>query len=537
MSRGRHRHLAADRHVMLGGFVSSVRAKFGQGGAHSWRPKHGRSEDGRIRRLRSPIVLFVSAFVLASGSAAFAYTTTSGSGTGRAQAITLNTPGAGSASKPTTTSLSLSWEASSGLPPGGGYLVLRSTSAGGPYSKVSSGTCNQVITLVSAATSCTDTGLTSGTTYYYEVEAGYYDVATLWVSTPDAQFSGMTGQALLNSDPTRQAPVNSGPTGQAPVNSGPTGLAPAITSASSTSFFVGSAGDFQATASGTPASTFSNTAFSGCTASTLPSGVTFSSSGLLSGTPGANAVGTYTVCVNAANGVSPNATQKFTLTIDTEALVISSTAVSGATSSTPNLGPITVRRQSGSGSAITTGGALTVDLTSSPPSGATFGTTQFASVPMTSVTIPSGQSTATFWYGSTTAGRPTITASATGYVAGPQLETITTAPAGLGMALATGSTGNPVISCGPPTASSTCSVTGVGTSGSVVFSVTFWNAGKSAVVYSATQASTINETGHGTGSVTINADTAGSSPSGLTASPGTSTLTFGPYTLTINVSS
>ena len=39
------------------------------------------------------------------------------------------------------------------------------------------------------------------------------------------------------------------------------------------------------------------------------------------------------------------------------------------------------------------------------------------------------------------------------------------------------------------------------------------------------------------GSVTINANTAGSSPNGLTASPGTSTLTFGPYTLTINVSS
>jgi hypothetical protein len=80
-------------------------------------------------------------------------------------------------------------------------------------------------------------------------------------------------------------------------------------------------------------------------------------------------------------------------------------------------------------------------------------------------------------------------------------------------------------------------VTGVGTSGRAVFSVTFWNSGKSAVVYSATQASTINETGHGTGSVTINANAAGSSPNGLTVSPGTSTLTFGPYTLTINVSS
>jgi Putative Ig domain len=517
MKRTRHHHGAADRQGILGGFVSSVRAKLGQGGAHSWRPKHVKAEDGHIRRLRSPIVLFVCAFVFASGTAAFAYTMAPGSGTGHAQAVTLNSPGAGSASKPTTTSVSLSWEASSELPPGGGYLVLRSTSSGGPYSKVSSGTCNQVITLVSAVTSCTDTGLTAGTTYFYEVEAAYYNLSTLWVSAPDSQFSGTTSQP--------------------PVNPGTTGQAPAITSASSTSFFVGSAGSFHATASGSPAPTFSNTAFSGCTPSILPSGVTFSSNGLLSGTPGSGAVGTYTVCINAANGVSPNTTQKFTLSIDTETLVISSGAVSGATSSTPNLGPITVRRQTGSGTPITTGGALTVNLTSSPSSGATFGLSQFASAPVTSMTIPSGQSTATFWYGLTTTGGPTITASATNYVSGTQLETITTAPAGLGMALATGSTGSPVISCGLPSASYTCHVTGVGTSGNLVFSVTFWNSGKSPVVYSATQASTVNDSAHSTAGVTINANATGSSPDGVTAPLGTSTLTFGPYTLTVNVSS
>ena len=105
------------------------------------------------------------------------------------------------------------------------------------------------------------------------------------------------------------------------------------------------------------------------------------------------------------------------------------------------------------------------------------------------------------------------------------------------MALATGSTGSPVISCGPPSATYTCNVTGVGTSGRVVFSATFWNSGKSPVAYSATQASTINETGHSTGSVTINANTSGTSPSGLTVSLGTSTMSFGPYTLTIKVSS
>jgi hypothetical protein len=517
MKRGRHLHGAVDRQGILGGFVSSVRAKFGQGGARSWRPKHVRTQDGRIRRLRSPIVLFVCAFVFASGTAAFAYTTAPGSGTGHAQAIALNPPGVGTASNPTTTSLSLRWVASPELPPGGGYLVLRSLSSRGPYSKASSGTCQQLTTLVSAATSCTDTGLTRGTTYYYEVEAAYYNPSSLWVSAPASQFSGATSQA--------------------PVNSGTTRQAPAITSASSASFFVGSAGNFQATASGTPAPTFSNTAFSGCSPSILPPDVTFSNNGLLSGTPGADTVGTYTVCVNAANGVSPNVTQKFTLTIDSETLVISSTAVSGATSSTPNLGPITVRRQTGSGTPMTTGGALTVSLTSSPSSGATFGTTQFASAPVTSVTIPSGQSTATFWYGLTTTGGPTITASATDYVSGTQLETITTAPAGLGMALATGSTGSPVISCGPLSATYTCNVTGVGTSGRVDFSVAFWNSGKSPVVYSATQASTIDETGHSTGSVILNANSSGPSPNGFTASLGTSTLTFGPYTLTINVSS
>ena len=208
--------------------------------------------------------------------------TTSGSGTGTAQAVTLSSAGAGSAANPTTTSLTLSWGASPGLPPGGGYLVLRSTTSEGPYAKVSSGTCDQTITLVSAATSCTDTGLTVGTTYYYEIEAAYYDVNTLWVSAPDSSVLGCTSQPA-------SGPVSTG-AGRATrrarlrVSQAP----------SSTSFSVGTPGNFQVTASGSPAPTFSNTAFSGCTPSTLPTGVTFSSNGLLSGTPGADAAGTYT---------------------------------------------------------------------------------------------------------------------------------------------------------------------------------------------------------------------------------------------------
>jgi endonuclease/exonuclease/phosphatase family metal-dependent hydrolase len=83
-------------------------------------------------------------------------------------------------------------------------------------------------------------------------------------------------------------------------------VAPTITSAAGTTFTVGSGGSFQATATGTPSTiTFSETG-------TLPAGVTFTSAGLLSGTP--TVAGTFPLVITASNGVNPNATQNFTLT-------------------------------------------------------------------------------------------------------------------------------------------------------------------------------------------------------------------------------
>ena len=84
------------------------------------------------------------------------------------------------------------------------------------------------------------------------------------------------------------------------------GVAPVITSANSTSFTDNAAGSFQVTASGSPAPTYSETG-------ALPPGVTFSSSGLLSGTPATT--GTFPITITASNGVSPNATQGFTLSV------------------------------------------------------------------------------------------------------------------------------------------------------------------------------------------------------------------------------
>jgi hypothetical protein len=86
-------------------------------------------------------------------------------------------------------------------------------------------------------------------------------------------------------------------------------LAPTITSANQTTFTVGTVGTFQVTGAGDPPNTYS-------TAGPLPTGVNLSPSGLLSGKPAASTGGIYTFTIIASNGVTPNATQAFTLTVD-----------------------------------------------------------------------------------------------------------------------------------------------------------------------------------------------------------------------------
>ena len=447
MNHGRHRHSAAQPPGRLGGFVSSARAKFGQGGAHSWRPKHVRTEDGRLRRFRSPIILFVCAFVLASGGVAVAYTTTSVSGTGRAQAMTLS-----------DSRCRLCFEA------GGDEPVLElggSSGAAGArwvprpaqhvaHGAVRKGLQRNVSTVDDAGVDGDllhghgpDTrydlllrgrggllrhqhavgerahgpvlrhdqaaGITSAdTTTFAAGSPGTFTVTTAGLSTPlltDSEFTGCTpstlpGSVTFTDDHNGTATLAGTPAAASAGSytvcikaSDGTGLAtqtftltvasqasapgsaPAVTSASSTSFFVGAASSFQVAASGGAAPTFSNAAFSGCAPSSLPSGITFSGSGLLSGTPGADAVGTYTVCVNAANGNGENGTQELHPDDRHRNAGDHLSCGVGGHIGTPNLGPITVQRQTGSGTPITTGGALTVNLTSSPSGGATFGAT------------------------------------------------------------------------------------------------------------------------------------------------------------------
>ncbi len=134
--------------------------------------------------------------------------------------------------------------------------------------------------------------------------------------------------------------------------------APTFTSANSTTFTVGTAGTFTITTNGSPTPTISSTG-------TLPGGVTFTNNGngtaTLAGTPAAGSGGTYQLTFTATNGISPDATQSFTLTVHQAPEIIS------ADNTTFTVG------QAGSFSVNTTGFPVpTVNLAGTLPAGVTF---------------------------------------------------------------------------------------------------------------------------------------------------------------------
>jgi len=85
--------------------------------------------------------------------------------------------------------------------------------------------------------------------------------------------------------------------------------APSFKSSAKATFVAGTAGSFQVSANGYPAPTFTK-------AGALPSGLSLSSAGLLTGTPAAGSGGVYPITIAASNGISPNANQTFTVTVD-----------------------------------------------------------------------------------------------------------------------------------------------------------------------------------------------------------------------------
>ena len=105
---------------------------------------------------------------------------------------------------------------------------------------------------------------------------------------------------------------------------------PVFTSANTANFIIGTTNQFQVTASSSPASTFSVNG-------TLPSGVTFTSSGLLSGTPTAGTEGSYPLTLTATNSFG-EASQQFVLTVSRTDLLVTTAVDEDDGSADPALG-------------------------------------------------------------------------------------------------------------------------------------------------------------------------------------------------------
>jgi hypothetical protein len=109
------------------------------------------------------------------------------------------------------------------------------------------------------------------------------------------------------------------------------GQPPSITTANATSFKAGTQGAFEIDANGYPGAGTLTLSVGGAS---LPDGITFLDNGdttaTLSGTPAAGSGGVYTFTIAAANGVAPDATQFFTLTIDEAPSVTSDDAATFA---------------------------------------------------------------------------------------------------------------------------------------------------------------------------------------------------------------
>ncbi len=226
----------------------------------------------------------------------------------------------------------------SGTPTSSGSFPITFTASNGVGSPA-----NQSFTLTVTSVEQAPNITSSSSTIFSEGSSGSFTVTTTGTPTPDLSESGSlptgvsfsdngNGTATLSGTPTSNGSYPLTITAENGVNPNATqsftlnvDQAPAITSANNTTFTEGSAGTFTVTSTGFPTPALTQTG-------TLPTGVTFSNNGngtaTLSGTPAAGTRGSYAITVKAANGVNPNATQSFTLTVDAAPAITSANSTS-----------------------------------------------------------------------------------------------------------------------------------------------------------------------------------------------------------------
>ena len=159
-------------------------------------------------------------------------------------------------------------------------------------------------------------------------------------------------------------------------------------------------------------------ALSNCTATQFKGVVTFAGCS-------ANEVGTYTLSASET-GLTTATSATFNVgPAAPVAFVITSSPTAAMASATANMGPITVQEQDAFGNPTTV--AETVNLSSNTTGSAVFSATPGGAA-ISSITIPAGSSSVSFYYGDTSSGSPTITVSGS-LTSDTQTETVTGAVA------------------------------------------------------------------------------------------------------------
>ncbi|MGH8973282.1 MAG: putative Ig domain-containing protein, partial [Acidimicrobiia bacterium] len=238
------------------------------------------------RYLKFLAIPAAGAAAIGIGAVAWAYVTSNGTGSASANVATLGAPSAPTVEQiGTSPDVKVTWNLVSS-PDGDqthvGYHILRDGTTdvcGSTFLAPLSGLATPASTM-----NCTDTDVSVG--------AHSYTVTTLFA----------TGSWTAVSPPS-SVTVNQ---------------APAITSANAATFTVGTPGSFTVTATGFPTPTISETGM-------LPSGVTLSSAGVLSGTPAVGTGGIYPITITATN-TAGTFDQSFTLTVNQAPAITSANA-------------------------------------------------------------------------------------------------------------------------------------------------------------------------------------------------------------------
>jgi uncharacterized delta-60 repeat protein len=138
---------------------------------------------------------------------------------------------------------------------------------------------------------------------------------------------------------------------------------PVITSPDNATFTVGAAGTFTVTATGSLTGSSMLIAETGA----LPGGVTFvnnnNGTATLAGTPNPGTAGIYPITITANNGVSPNASQNFTLTVNQSPAITSANNITFTTSAPGTFTVTTTGFPTGASMAITESGPLPAGVT------------------------------------------------------------------------------------------------------------------------------------------------------------------------------